>query len=126
MKLRNISIVGRIDGELIAEGNVNLGPVEKALRIKRAVRNSAICFALMIGSVFVPMLHFILVPGFFLLTIFLGLNAYFDDVEITDGEITCQKCQSKIVIGKHGDHWPLWAKCEKCNKDVRIEKAHSI
>ncbi len=118
-----VKVVGRYDGQIIGSGHVQMGPVAKPIRIKKALRNFSICFVLMIAGLFVPMLHFVLVPGFFMLSIFMAANAYSDSIEISAGQLICDSCKATIEIEKHSDQWPFWVHCSKCQKDYRIEKA---
>lgn len=118
-----IEIVGRSSGQVVGRGFVILSKISKHRRVQKAVRNIAICWALMIAGAFVPMLHFIFVPGFFLLGLFMAANGYVDDIEISSGEYVCAKCSSPVALARHDDQWPIWSRCETCKVDVGIEKS---
>ncbi len=118
----NIEVVGRSSGQIVGQGHVIISAISKPRRIKKAVRNLAICWTLMIAGIFVPMLHFVIVPGFFLLGLFMTANGYIDDIEISAGELTCDQCKSSIAISRHDDQWPIWVRCATCQIDIGVEK----
>jgi hypothetical protein len=100
---------------------LKLTPVPKNIRVQRALKSLGIFWAAMVLGAFVPMLHFILVPGFFLAGLFFAANSYYDDVEVSRDPIPCVKCGQPLKLDNYGDHFPKSAHCSSCGADCRIE-----
>jgi hypothetical protein len=51
-------------------------------------------------SVFLPVVHFVLVPLFLILGVVFMIRARKYRYEITSGQVPCPRCQKEIVLGK--------------------------
>ena len=67
----HFKVVGTVSEQRAANGEIYMTAIPKPVRFQRGLRNLLICFGAMIIGVFIPILHFVLVPGFFFLGIFL-------------------------------------------------------
>lgn len=106
-------------------GHAVLAKIPGVVRMRKAAKSYLIFLGLAVAAIFVPILHFILVPGFLLLSIFMAINAYVDGVEIANIELKCEKCNSDITLPeKRADQYPFWVKCTHCQTEYRIEKTH--
>ena len=90
--------------------------------IKKAFKALFIFWTCAIFSVFIPILHFILVPGFFIVGLFFAANAYSDDVCLKDDHVVCPKCGQKAIFKNLTDQFPKWATCVGCAAELRIEE----
>jgi hypothetical protein len=117
-----IKVIGTVSEHRTAHGEIFMGPIPKAVRFQRGLRNLLICFGLMVIGALIPILHLILLFGFFSLGIFLFFNSYLDDVEIAKGELVCETCQSKIAFASKPDLFPFWVDCPKCNVSIAVKK----
>src|ERR1035437_9316158 len=90
---------------------------------RRGVKFMLLAWALAFVSIFLPLLHFFLVPGFFLGGI--GALFYFANVEseIKGGSGECPKCKAPFIIERSRNRWPVSDLCTKCMTQVRILRA---
>ncbi len=90
-------------------------------RLVRAGKILGLCWVLAVIAVFIPVLHFILVP---LLLIAGPVMAYLkyrvtELAEKADG--VCPECQAEVSIPLDpADRLPKWTYCPACNKPVQL------
>lgn len=94
-------------------------PEEKKIRGRKFW---AISWGLCIFSITLPLLHFILVPGFFIA----GPVSYWliqkQKAKIIGGEAQCTNCNLAILILPHSDQWPLTATCKNCQEIFSVKR----
>lgn len=82
--------------------------------MKRVIQKLLFFWGLAIFSVFLPVVHFVLVPLFFMLGIYFAVQARKVRFEISDGEIHCPRCRADVKIKKAAfeeDHKEI---CQQC------------
>ncbi len=93
-------------------------------RLLRAAKIGGICWLLAVLTVPVPPVHWVSVPGFLLLGVFLGAKklALVDTADNATGN--CPSCEHPITIklGGKADSLPRWEFCPDCEARVRIFK----
>lgn len=114
--------------KIVAYDKVSLGKVRvkkfsERERWQRALKALGICWGAAIFSVFLPIAHFILVPGFLIAGIVLPFHFYSAKSIVSGGEGNCPKCEAPFIIQKSSDTWPLSDTCGECYLSVKIEKA---
>lgn len=84
-------------------------------RIGRAAIRLVVCWVLAVATIIVPLLHFVLVPGFAVLGPVMAFLAFRPTVKVTIKTITCPKCgkTSKVEDGATG--WPVTLRCSECS-----------
>lgn len=87
------------------------------------------CLILWLGSwiaaglaVFLPLLHFILVPAFIIAGPVLGLTKYYQKSKVLEGSGTCPACQKNLKIVSGSLNWPLEELCSACGRKSKIEE----
>lgn len=103
-------------------GQVRVQEWDKKARTARALRFWAFCWGLSIVSVILPLVHFVLVPGFFLAG---PLGAWIISTQasqILGGEATCPDCGAFLPIAPAADRWPLRDLCTQCQRSLVIER----
>lgn len=70
--------------------------------------------------IFIPVLHFLLVPIFFFLGIFIAVKSLKSKARILSGNTTCPYCQKNIKIAAQALLWPITEICQNCVNTVRI------
>lgn len=100
---------------------VTIRSFDKPERMRRALKGLATFWAAALGSVFIPVAHFLLVPSFALYgiyTFFERLNA--DQIVVT-AEGTCPDC-GKAQKLEVGGRWrvPRNVACRFCQRSLRI------
>lgn len=119
--LHDREVVIYIDGLSPLTTKLPLVEIPKRERVLRAGKSLGILWACAVGAAFIPMLHFILVPGFLLAGILFAANGYSDDQRIGDPKLTCLKCKSPLSLKDLADQFPKYLRCESCGAEHRLE-----
>ena len=119
---QNVIIQSRSDLDKQSESILIVSEYLKSLRVLRAFKALGICWAIALLCVLVPMLHFILVPAFFLAGIFIffmqmGIHFY-----LVSGEIRCPSCDKNMSLKPGAFDWPKREICMNCRADLTIDK----
>lgn len=106
-------------------GSLHVTVYDKHDRMIRAGKLLAIFWGFAVASIFIPIAHFALVPGFLLAG---PLMAYFRYRVISRSENAVGQCpvnKNDIAIRlKPSDHLPLWTYCPVCEAPLQlIEKS---
>ena len=91
-------------------------------RMRRAVKALAITWGLAILAVFIPILHFLLVPILIILGPILASINYNKNSVILGGNAICPNCDNEFEIVRAADRWPLSDICSICHQHVTISK----
>ena len=94
-------------------------------RLKRALKALGISWGLGTIAVFIPGMHFILVPGLLIAGPFLAYNTYQIRNIISGGTGTCPQCGKSFSIVKAPLKWPLNDLCSACLIAVTVHPADS-
>ncbi len=94
-----------------------LSPRERSLR---ALKMLAICWGLALVAVLMPVLHFVLVPGFLIVGPIAGWLAWRRTESLMGGMVVCPKCSQSYDVGDGGVQWPLQAQCTACRAVVSL------
>ncbi|MBN8550439.1 MAG: hypothetical protein J0M12_14085 [Deltaproteobacteria bacterium] len=117
----NVRILGKPDKE--SSGTVHIKHWTPQERLLRALKTFAIWFFIALLSVFIPILHFVLVPLALLLAFIFSFMAYGQSSVVLGGSGSCPFCSARLDIVRKPDRWPLDDICSSCSRHVRIEKA---
>lgn len=118
---QTISISCTVDG-LSTTGLAARRDLSSGERLQRSARVVAVCWGLALVTVFVPILHFVLVPGFLLLGSILGLATWMESALVLSGEISCPNCSVKLVLPRASESWPKTTRCSGCSYTLSIER----
>lgn len=83
-------------------------------RLQRAGVRLLVAWGLALFSVFIPLLHFVLVPGFFLAGPVLAFLAGRATVRVVSVSVACPKCTQGAPIEPHTTGWPAGLRCVAC------------
>jgi hypothetical protein len=117
MPLKNILLQANNQS---SPGKIDVLEFSDGMRIKRG------SIALLLGvilSVFVPVLHILLVPLGLIITIFISRSRFKTSAIILSGEGTCPACDGPFRIMKRAYNLPFGDICEKCSRNVSITLA---
>jgi len=90
-------------------------------RLARAIGVLAACWAAAVVSIFIPLAHFVLVPGFLVLGIGLGLVRGRERERLLSLRGTCPRCGQAEEFGRGGHQGGrLWVTCPGCHNRVRV------
>jgi hypothetical protein len=103
-------------------GEVRIAFWDKKKRMFRALRIWAIFWGGAIVAVFIPLMHFILVPALLLVG---PIAAYFvskQESAILGGQGICPNCQAPLEIAQAKYQFPMEDLCSKCQGPLKIFK----
>ncbi len=101
-------------------GSVTREVWSKPERNLKAMKAALLTMGLAIVCVFIPIAHFILVPGFLFLTVLVFIGGMNVQSAIIGGGGSCPKCQAAFEVAKSADRWPLKDVCSHCQVSLKI------
>jgi hypothetical protein len=107
----------------VSTGSVVLETWEKKERTARAFKALGISWGLAVAAVFLPLLHFFLVP----LLLLAGPVAFFlvagQGAVILGGKGECPECRREFNIVRTPVQWPISDSCNHCQAQLKIDRA---
>ena len=91
-----------------------------AERMTRGLKIAGVLWLVAVVTLFVPILHFILVPSFLILGIVFGWAAWHDKAEVIRGEFICPNCKRTIPIPRESENFPCATRCTECQFTVNL------
>jgi hypothetical protein len=83
-------------------------------RTGRTLKMGVIWFSAIAVSALIPILHFILVPLFFILALFMTYATWREQGQLVRGEFHCPSCQRRNTLSDESDDWPKERRCSAC------------
>ena len=102
-------------------GEVRVQRWDKKDRTARSARAWVVCWVAAIGAIFIPVLHFFLVPTLLLAG---PVSAFFiagQENVILGGEGTCPVCHAFLPLTRNALQFPISDICPACQAPLRIE-----
>ena len=115
-----VRVLGQNDKQTL--GEVTFQTWDQKTRLKRAGKSLMTGLGFTIVAVFIPGVHFILVPLLFLGSPIFSYFVYHQESAILGGSSLCPGCSKEFKIVKSKDIWPLKDICAFCQENVTIEK----
>jgi hypothetical protein len=108
------------DSDKFIELSSKLVPAPAKLKLQNGLKKFGLFFGLAVVSVFIPVLHFVLVPAFLILSVAAFFYGYRVKFEIIDPQpCKCLLCSHELVLPKLlGDNRRL--NCAGCTAQYRI------
>lgn len=122
MNGEKILIEANVSDERRSEGFVYIETFNQAQRTRVALKKLAMFWGIALVCVLLPVVHFVLVPLFFILGFFFAYKGYKSEGQVLSGETTCPHCGTKVTVKKAELTWPLTEICQSCARVVRMEK----
>lgn len=100
---------------------VKIRSFDKPERMRRALKGVATFWAAALGSVFIPVAHFLLVPSFALYGIYTFVERLNADKIVVTAEGTCPDCGKQQTLDV-GGRWrvPRNVACRYCQRSLRV------
>jgi hypothetical protein len=73
-------------------------------------------------SIVIPVLHFILVPGFVLAGPIMAIIIAKQEKMVIGGEGPCPVCQNTLAVDRVAFHFPIIEVCSKCHTRLYLEE----
>ncbi len=93
----------------------------KRERIFAGIKALALSWAIALICVFIPVAHFLLVPGFLVFGIVIGTLKFNLPFEMNSEKIVCPNCQIDFEIRNLSFKWPLRKECSACQMVLLID-----
>ena len=118
---QTIRVLAKNDS-ISTEGLLRIKHFDQTDCIKRALSRLGLCWLLSIGSIPIIIVHWVLVPGFFIAGPILAVLAY-RTKQINDhagGE--CPVCNNEFKIKFDAkENLPKWTYCPNCNDPIHLD-----
>ncbi|MNJ98619.1 hypothetical protein D3C87_163860 [compost metagenome] len=118
----DIPVLANVNDERRTEGVIRVKEFMAQDRMGNSLKKLAFFWGIMILTVFIPVFHFVLVPLFFFIGLYMARRAYKSPGRVLSGSTICPNCQAKVSIGKGDLNWPLTEICQNCAREIRLEK----
>lgn len=115
-----------VEGRLWSEGEIFFRTYTKPERTKRAVKFAALSVAMAFVTLFVPVVHFVSVPLFILISPFVFSYFMGQEVSMTGGVGKCPHCGQEFKIESGSMKLPFEDLCNYCKKQVWIEESFGV
>lgn len=116
-----IAISHRTDVTHLYQREVDVRTLSFSERLLNGVKGLAVCWLAAIAFVFVPVMHFFLVP----LAALAGLILFFRKASlkevIAETVIICPVCKNQIKVSGQAFNWPIREMCENCRNDLVLD-----
>ncbi len=112
--------------ENTANGEVFIRVLSQKDRFLRALRIFALGWGLGVLSIVIPLLHFLLVPAFFVGTVAIAWHYYQQETIRLGGASTCPRCGNLFQIIGGRARWPFTDVCAACQEPVEIQKFETL
>ncbi len=90
-------------------------------RLVRAGKVLALCWGLAVAAVFIPIVHFVLVPLFLIAGPVMAYQKYRVTILALRADGCCPECQQQVSIAlDSGDRIPKRTYCPACNKPLQL------
>lgn len=119
---QNVVVQPRSDLDKQSESVLIVSEYLKSYRLMRALKALGICWAIALVCILVPILHFVLVPAFFLAGIFMFFMQMGIHFHLISGQIQCPSCDKDMPLKPGAFDWPKREICVNCRADLTINK----
>jgi hypothetical protein len=92
----------------------------KKERTQNALKTFGFLMTLAFVTIFVPILHFVLVPAFFLASFIFGMDKLGEKFRNAGGKGECPKCHEQFTV--QGSKWVtrITNNCDHCHEDLEM------
>jgi len=106
------------------EGVFHFTRFSSADRTGRALKVLGVCWLIAGVTVFIPLAHFVLVPGFFVAGPVMALMRYKVDRVADKVAVQCPECGKDVEIKLDAQDWPpMYTYCPECNTGVQLAES---
>jgi hypothetical protein len=83
-------------------------------RLRNTVKITGGLLVAAVIGVFIPFLHFVLVPVLLLCCLIFGVATWLEKAEILRGEYTCPECGKLNSLARESENFPRATRCQHC------------
>lgn len=111
----------RVQGtEVETVGRLDVARWDKPARLRRAFKFFSVSLAATLAAVFIPGLHFILVPVGLITTLIGPAVVYSRTSKIAGGSAVCPYCSKDFPIAARPERYPFDDICTNCQRHVTV------
>lgn len=105
----------------VAEGILNFKQFSSGDRTGKALTVLGLCWLAAGITLFIPIAHFVLVPGFLIAGPVLAMMKYKIDRANEDVQVQCPNCEKSVTIKLDpADTLPIYTYCSDCNESLQL------
>nr|BFD63381.1 hypothetical protein BdHM001_20620 [Bdellovibrio sp. HM001] len=120
MSTIKIQAIANSNFDKIEYGHAEIRRFSRTEILQKSLKQLVLFWGLAVISVLLPVVHFVLVPLFFVMGAYLALQARKQKQEIISGTVNCPQCQQPVTINKSAfleEHTEI---CQHCASVVKI------
>lgn len=117
-----VVVRSRSDLDKQSDGLIVVKGFGKSARMWRAIKALLICWFIAAFCILVPILHFVLVPAFLLVGVFMFFHQMSVTTHLISGSVRCPSCQNEMSLKPMAFDWPKREICTNCRSDLTLEK----
>lgn len=121
-KLQAVTVSVRNDLEKQSVSQLSVCSLSTGGKFKYATKSLAICWGIALLCVFIPILHFFLVPLGLIIGLFLFYRNFKFQELLLDGQISCPGCQHQFQAKTVAFNWPKQESCSACGLELILKK----
>jgi hypothetical protein len=122
-ELKTVQVIVAMNAAHHNTANIEVKSLAYAERMANALKTLAMIWGIGIACVFVPVLHFFLVPTAIIVGIAMSLRKFGLAHQFTKGEIDCPDCHKKFAADQRPFNWPKHRACPHCQVRLLIEES---
>jgi hypothetical protein len=121
---QNIGVrIGSERDKRVSEGEIRVQFWDKRERTFRALKFGGLCWVVALISVVLPLVHFVLVPGFLIAGPVVAYILYGQESVVLGGQGTCPYCSAALPIVRTAFRFPISDLCAQCQSRLVIESS---
>lgn len=90
-------------------------------RLTRTLKTGGLLFGATFICVFIPILHFVLVPVLLVTTVAFSVASWMDRTETVSGEFKCSECGKMNTLPRESASFPHTIRCSHCHFGLRLD-----
>lgn len=111
----------KADEKPVREGTLTFTQFSSGDRMGRAFAALGLCWVAAGLTVFIPLAHFILTPGFFIGGIILAMKKYKAERLNDNVQVQCPRCDKSVMIELEPEPTlPAYVYCPDCNASLQL------
>ncbi|MEY3015415.1 MAG: hypothetical protein RIT45_4150 [Pseudomonadota bacterium] len=118
-----VAVTLTAQGKEPTHGEARILELDAGARAKRARRGAGICVAIGVGSLAIPIVHFVLPWLMMIIAAVVYRRIAGQGAELTAASGPCPACGAVVSLPRQALEWPIEWNCESCRKRLVIEQA---
>lgn len=118
----SIHVFSRQDLGKETRADVEVVHLSVGQRAVEALKTFGMFFGGAVVCVFIPVLHFVLVPTALLVGFIMAYRKFFQLEFVKSGTLTCPGCKHQFPVVQGVFNWPKREGCPSCDLDLMLER----